>query len=224
MSNGPKSLMQLASSPTLLSGSNDCQPQRPAPISDRDAEAVGRLLERLKLVFPAWKRSFPTELAERRAGQEWTRALIDANCTSPEQLSRGMKQARLQDIPFFPSPGMFIKWCELTPESLGMPTIDQALHEIARHKISHPSVRLAARATSFERGALSANEYRPVFERAYQEMVRRVMAGEDLGAEIKKALPTRDQVQHSPEYYKQVGLKGLEKIKAQLRMRGQSSD
>lgn len=216
MSSGPKSLAQLTNSNHLDGSAKPFKSNTPAPISDKDAEVVGRLLERLKLVFPAWKRSFPTELAERRAGQEWTRALIDADCTSPEQLSRGMAQARLKVIPFFPSPGMFIEWCKVTPESVGMPSLDQALHEIARHRISHPAVKLAAMRTSFERGTLSASEYRPVFEYAYEEMVRRVMAGEDLEAHIKKALPTKDQIQHSHEYYKEAGLKGLALVKAQL--------
>ncbi|GAA3721240.1 hypothetical protein GCM10022421_32260 [Oceanisphaera sediminis] len=216
MTNKPMSLAEIASTRDIALGGQPYEQAGPAPISDTDAKVVGRLLEQLKLVFTAWKHAFPTPEAEKRAGREWTRALVDANCTEREQLARGMRVARTQSIPFFPSPGMFIEWCELTPESIGLPSVDQALHEIARRRSSHVAVTLAARATRFERGTLTEKEFRPVFERVYAELVRRVLEGEDLEAEILKALPTREQVQHSPEYYHQAGLKGLALVKAKL--------
>lgn len=215
----PMSLTQLASrQPLATAGDNALAHANrgPAPISDTDAQVVNKLLEQLKLVFPAWKRAFPNLDAEKRAGMEWTRALVDADCTSREQLARGMKQARMQDIPFFPSPGMFIKWCELTPESLGLPTVAIAIMEVARQRFSHPAVELAWKATRFESQTLSEADYRPVFARAYEIQVRRVLNGEDLQAEILKALPTREQVAHSPEYYREVGLKRLAEVKARL--------
>jgi hypothetical protein len=217
MSKGPKSLAQLANATTLPTRGEHYQPHQPAPISDREAEVVGRLLERLKLIFPAWKRAFPTESAERRAGQEWTRALIDADCTSREQLARGMRQARMQSIPFFPSPGQFIEWCEATPESLGLPTLDNALHEVATRRFSHPAVTLAWKASRYASGTMTAAEYRPVFERNYKIMVDRVLNGEDLEAEILKGLPSREQVVHSRDYYIEASKRGLEQLRTLTR-------
>ena len=211
----PMSLTALASHAALSTASDNTIPG-PAPISDTDARAVGRLLEQLKIIFPAWKRAFPTADAEKRAGMEWTRALVDADCTSREQLARGMQQARLQDIPFFPAPGQFIKWCELTPESLGLPSMGAAYQQAVSLRMNHPAVRVAERATRYQRGTLAEADYRAAFERAYQIAVRRVMQGEDLEAEILKALPTREQVQHSPEYYREVGQKGLAAVRAKL--------
>ena len=208
------SLADLAGRGELVTAGDAAQVNHgPAPIGDNDARVVARLLEQLKLVFPAWKRAFPTADAEKRAGMEWTRALVDANCTSRDQLARGMQQARMQDIPFFPSPGRFIKWCELTPESLGLPSMEQAFEDAARRRNSHPAVTLAARATRFEAQTLTADEYRPVFEQAYMQLVRRAMGGEDLEAEILKALPTRDQINHSPELYREIGLKHIASLK-----------
>lgn len=191
---------------------------RPA-MTEHDARVVNTLLAQLKIIFPAWGKAFPTAQAEQRANQEWTKALVEANCTRRDQLERGMRVARQQDIPFFPSPGMFIKWCELTPESLGLPSVDQAFDDVARRRRSHPAVVLAARATRFERQTLTADEYRPVFAQAYEQLVRRLMAGEDLDAELHKALPSREQVTHSPEYYHQTGRQGVAKLKALLRGR-----
>ncbi|MCD8547140.1 MAG: hypothetical protein LRY38_01535 [Aeromonadaceae bacterium] len=195
------------------------EPVRQAPISDNDARTVAMMFEQLKIVFPAWKHAFPTEQAQRRALAEWTRALVDAGCTSREQLQLGMQVARQQTIPFFPAPGMFIQWCEMTPEALGLPTVDQALADIARHRKTHPAVVLAARATKWERQTLSADKYREVFAQAYEQLLRRVVKGEDLAAEVLKGLPTQSQIQHSPEFYQQAGQRGVASLKALLRGR-----
>ena len=211
---GPMSLAQITNG-NLPTQHMAPQYQRPT-LSKEDRKVVNDVFSQLQSIFAAWRHSYPTDEMLDGAKREFAKALIEAGVTSLEQIGVGMREARKQTTPFFPSPGQFIKWCEITPESLGMPNVDQALHEIARHKISHPAVRLAAKATSFDRGALSANEYRPVFERAYGEMVRRVMAGEDLHAEVLKGLPSRDQVQHSPEYYHEAGLRGLAAVRAAM--------
>lgn len=193
-------------------------PQR--ALTDHDSQMVSLLFEQLKIVFPAWRHAFPSDDSQRRALAEWTRALVDADCTSREQLQLGMRVAREQEIPFFPSTGMFIKWCQITPEALGLPTVDQALADVARHRKSHPAVVIAARATRFERQTLTADEYRKVFVQAYDQVVRRVMAGEDIEAEVLKGLPTREQIRHSPEFYQQAGQRGVARLKALFKRGG----
>lgn len=193
-------------------------PQR--ALTDHDSQMVSLLFEQLKIVFPAWRHAFPSDDSQRRALAEWTRALVDADCTCREQLQLGMRVAREQEIPFFPSTGMFIKWCQITPEALGLPTVDQALADVARHRKSHPAVVIAARATRFERQTLTADEYRKVFAQAYDQVVRRVMAGEDIEAEVLKGLPTREQIQHNPEFYQQAGQRGVARLKALFKRGG----
>ncbi|WED79827.1 replication protein P [Aeromonas media] len=193
-------------------------PQR--ALTDHDSQMVSLLFEQLKIVFPAWRHAFPSDDSQRRALAEWTRALVDADCTSREQLQLGMRIAREQEIPFFPSTGMFVKWCQITPEALGLPTLDQALADVARHRKSHPAVVIAARATRFERQTLTADEYRKVFAQAYDQVVRRVMAGEDIEAEVLKGLPTREQIRHNPEFYQQAGLRGVASLKALFKRGG----
>lgn len=183
-------------------------------ITQADAQVVNGMFEQLKAIFPAWQRSFPTPEALDSARKEWTKALVEAGVASEQSLQFGLRAARSKNIPFFPSPGMFISWCQPTPESLGMPTVEQALSEVARHRSSHPAVVLAARATRFERETLSAIEYAPVFSRAYELLMNRVLRGEDLSAEVLKGLPAKTQIQHSPEFYHQSGLRGVSKLKA----------
>lgn len=193
---------------------------KPRELSDQDTRVVTLLFKQLQVVFPAWQRSFPTPESQARALREWTLALIEAQCTSAQQLEMGMRKAREQDIPFFPSPGMFIKWCQITPETLGLPTVEQALADVARHRKTHPAVVLAARATRFERQTLSADEYSKVFAHAYEQVMQRVMAGEDLAAAVLKGLPTQSQIQHNPEYYHEVGQRGVSSLKALFKRGG----
>ncbi|WP_323970755.1 replication protein P [Aeromonas hydrophila] len=193
--------------------------QQMQPLTEHDTKTVSRLLEQLKAVFPAWQRAYPTEELQRSALAEWTRALVDAGCTSREQLQRGMRVARSKPHPWIPSTGEFIQWCQITPESLGLPTLDTALVEVRTRRFTHPAVELAAKATSWERQTLSLDAYRPVFEQAYAQLLRRVVAGENLGAEVLKGLPTRVHIQHSPEYYQKTGLRGVESLKALFKRR-----
>lgn len=209
-------LREIATAPTVEA----ITPQQ-RPLSDRDSQMVSMLFEQLKIVFPAWKHAFPSEDSQKRALAEWTRALVDAGCTSRDQLQLGMRVAREQEIPFFPSTGMFIKWCQITPEALGLPTLDAALVEVRTRRYSHPAVELAAKATSWERQTLSADAYRAVFDQAYAQLVRRMMAGEDLNAEVMKGLPTRAQIQHSPEFYQQAGQRAVATLRALFRKGGQ---
>jgi hypothetical protein len=194
--------------------------RKPMTISERDAEIVNTAFDRLQVIFPAWQRAFPTPESLKAARSEWTKALVEADCVSDHQLTNGFRVAREQNIPFFPSPGMFVKWCQPSPEILGMPTVEQALHEIARHKPSHPAVILAAKATKYERNNLSASEYQPIFARSYEVLVRRVMAGEDLSIEIPKALPKRDEVKLSQEEKDRISAKWGPKIRELLKKGG----
>lgn len=193
--------------------------RKPNSISTRDAAVVNEAFDRLKVIFPAWQRAFPTAESLAAAKSEWTKALVEAGVVTDWALSIGFKVAREQDIPFFPSPGQFIKWCKPTPEAFGLPTLEIALMEVARHRATHPAVVLAAKATKWERQTLTADEYKPVFERAYEQLVRRVMAGEDLNAEVMKALPTKEQIQHNPEFYQEAGKRGLAQLRAVMRGR-----
>lgn len=215
----PASLGQLAQSGRAMPAPQQAaQPQRPA-LSQQDREVVSGVFAQLQSIFPAWKHAFPTDERLASAKREFAKALIEAGITSLEQIAVGMRMARKQSIPFFPAPGQFIKWCEITPESMGLPSVDQALHEVGTHRYSHPAVELAVKATKFQGQTLTISEYRPVFERAYQMLVRRVMNGEDLHEEIRQALPTKNQIQHSPEYYRETGLKNVAGLKAMLRGR-----
>lgn len=191
------------------------QYQRPS-LSQQDRKVVSDVFTQLQNIFPAWKHAFPTDDSLTGAKREFAKALIEAGITGLDAIARGMRIARQQDIPFFPAPGMFIKWCEITPESMGLPAMGVAYQQAVSLRMNHPAVKVAEKATRYERKTLPEADYRAAFDRAYQIAVRRVLEGEDLEAEILKALPTREQVQHSQEYYRKAGVKGLALVRAKL--------
>lgn len=202
----------------------NCLPALPAEKyhfepSQTDIQLINGVFKQLQVIFPAWQRAFPNTESLDMARKEWIKALVESGTTTKQLLQFGLESARKKDIPFFPSPGQFIGWCKPTPEAFGLPTLEIALMEVARHRATHPAVVLAAKATKWERQTLTADEYKPVFERAYEQLVRRVMAGEDLNAEVMKALPTKEQIQHNPEFYQEAGKRGLAQLRAVMRGR-----
>lgn len=186
-------------------------------LSADDRQVVNGVFEQLQAIFPAWRRAFPTDEALSASKREYAKALIEAGITGIEQIKVGMQVARQQSEPWFPSPGQFIKWCELTPEAMGLPSVDQALADVLNHRKTHPAAVIAYKRTSWERGTQTSDQYRKAFEYVYLQLMRRVMAGEDLEAELVKALPTKEQIRHSPEFYHQAAQKGLEQVRAVMR-------
>ncbi len=194
---------------------HDLVSERQQPVmSEQSGIEINKIFTQLRIIFPAWRSAFPDQKMLNAAKLQWSKAFLEARICTQEQISIGFNNARKSEIPFFPSPGQFIAWCKPTPESLGMPTVEQALHEVAHHRSSHPAVILAARATRFERETLSAIEYVPIFRRAYQLLVNRVLYGEDLNAEVLKGLPSKNDIQHSAEFYQQSGKRGVSLLKS----------
>lgn len=70
---------------------------------------------------------------------------------------------------------MFIKRCQITLGALGLPSEEQALAYVARHRKSHQAVVLAAWVTRFERQTLNSAEYSKVFAHSYEQVMQRVM-------------------------------------------------
>ena len=105
--------------------------------STRDSgDFIHGMFKALKLTFPAWRQNFKTENEYIQTKAMWLKVLIDEKITSPDEIARGLKCARLHDSPFFPSIGQFIKWTQ--PEEIEAPRIHedaykQFVPKIAEH-------------------------------------------------------------------------------------------
>lgn len=160
-----------------------------------DGRFIGMLFNQLKSIFPAWKVAFPDSASEEGARREWTRGLIDADCTSREKLARGMKMARLHDKPFLPSIGMFVAWCKPSSEELGLPSEEQAMrqtHEVGA--VRHPAVIYAIRQIDDYHGFKMSNteKAKKIWSEAWAKTIQFVQDG--------GVFPEPEiQVEHKPE-------------------------
>lgn len=128
-----------------------------------------------------------------------------ADMTSAE-LNHGL--AKSKDYTGWFSTPKFREMCRITPEDLGLPDTLTAMREAccARSpkeyaKYSHPAVYLAGCAVGwFEMQNRTERELLPLFEVAYAQLVRRVMAGDDLTMPVCKALPEKVHIPSTPDF------------------------
>ncbi|CAG9000639.1 MAG: hypothetical protein CENE_02639 [Candidatus Celerinatantimonas neptuna] len=170
-----------------LSPMSSCVQQQVPSASD--GEFFIEVWRQLKVAFPAWRQAFPSKTAEQSAKRVWLIALIENDITRDEQIQIGLRIARQMEIPFFPSPGQFIKWCKPTPEMLGLPDFESAYRQAITLRPHHAVVKAAIRATRYERGVLREAEFRRIFERSYDIICRRYARGEDIDEAISAAMP-----------------------------------
>lgn len=138
-------------------------------------------------------KAFPSAEHLTMAKQLWLDALADF---TPEQIAQGGRRA-VKSSDYLPSLHVLRKHCQPQPQDLGLPDTRAAFEEACRapspksaHPWSHPAVFEAGRQSGW---ALLAGEPErqsfPVFERNYQLLCERVLAGEDLQQPIPPALP-----------------------------------
>ncbi|HFG2079679.1 TPA: replication protein P [Vibrio cholerae] len=189
------------------------------------ARIINILFAQLQSCFPAWKATFPSKSDVDAAKRTWMKGLLEAGIITDQQLQCGLRKARQAESPFWPSLGQFVKWCQPDPADHGLPNVRQAYMEACRnaHRLaemknyewSHPAVYIALKNTgTFEIRNRKEAETWPIFERNYKIAVRRALAGEDLNAEIPKALPPRPTPRPvSPEVAKQ----NIERLKRMIK-------
>lgn len=99
-----------------------------------------------------------------------------------------------------PTIAEFLKLVQPSPESLGLPTVQEAYqeacqnaHHPAEHQWSHVCVHLAAQNTGyFILRSESERQTRPAFEKAYRSLIERLANGETLSLKQPVALPEPD--------------------------------
>jgi len=163
-------------------------------ISDVAAKFVDDLFEDLKSSKPAWRQSFPDDLALNKAKREWTKAFIENGIRSKFVIAKGKRHVRRTPSPFFPSAGEFVSWCKPSLEDVGLPDVDSAYREACNagrdHVWSHEAVYLAAVAVG--RFDLARNLERlmlPKFKKQYDFYAQKVMRGEVLRVALPKPPP-----------------------------------
>ncbi len=154
------------------------------------AEVVNALFKELQAIFPAWKQAWPDDDALKAAKRSWIKAFVAAEINTLEQIRYGLLNCRQFGGDFAPSVGKFIKWCQPTPEMLGIPSHDKAFREALENSHpsragsrtwSHPAVRHAALQCELHNLADQVSEKASkIFDRAYDITIRLLVEGKPL--------------------------------------------
>lgn len=182
--NKPRSTEQLLSTMGNLPPVTLVQPKQLPPGT---AEVVNALFKELQAIFPAWKQAWPDDEALKAAKRSWIKAFLAAGINQLEQIRYGLQNCRQIGGDFAPSVGKFIKWCQPTPEMLGIPSHDKAFREALENSHpsrfgariwSHAAVRHAALQCEMHNlGDLIPEKASKVFDRAYDITIRRLVQG-----------------------------------------------
>ena len=81
-------------------------------VSENAKAVIDDLFIELKSCYPAWRQAFENRETWSAAKKTWTKAFIENNVSSTEQVSVGLAEARKGTNPFWPSVGQFINWCD----------------------------------------------------------------------------------------------------------------
>jgi hypothetical protein len=119
----------------LVQKANLTQHKQDEVIVDQFAKSViNKVFDELSVIFPAWKHAWPTEKELAMAKLQWTKAFVENNIVSMEQIRYGFLKARQSESDFLPSCGRFVSWCSPTATDLGFPSEQQAMKLCVAHR------------------------------------------------------------------------------------------
>jgi hypothetical protein len=139
--------------------------------------------------------------ADPGAYRVWSEGLADLPVPA---IRMGMR--KVKNFTGFLSLPAFRELCRITPQDLGLPETRDAMSEACcaqdwqTHNWTHPAIYHAACSVgSYDMRHMTSRELFPLFDVAYQQVVRRVLAGESLEVPVFKALPESVHVPASEE-------------------------
>jgi hypothetical protein len=103
-------------------------------VDDFAKNVINKVFNELAVIFPAWKHAWPTDKELSMAKLQWTKAFVENNISTMEQISYGFAKARKSETDFLPSCGKFISWCEPSFDDLGYPSQSEALRKCISYR------------------------------------------------------------------------------------------
>jgi hypothetical protein len=162
--------------------------------TEQHITAINQIFTEFQLAYHnQFHKAFTDDQQIIMAKQLWATTLCDL---SPERIVAGCRKA-IKDSQYLPNLPALRKYCELSPEEIGLPDARNAYLEACRAaspKIeqtwSHPAVYLAGVESDwFFLSSNSEQKAFPVFKHNYDMLCERAMSGEQLRMPIHKALP-----------------------------------
>ncbi|SUB63224.1 Replication protein P [Plesiomonas shigelloides] len=111
-----------------------------APEPHGEAEPLQHVMQIVNGVFSKLGAMFPASLSNRSQSEldeirrQWVLAFRENGITSKHQVLVGLRVARQQERPFFPSPGQFIAWCRSgESNAAGLPDADELYRMLMKY-------------------------------------------------------------------------------------------
>ena len=203
---------------------------------DQNAKVINHTFNELMMIKTGWRAMFPSinaktdgEKLKKAMGklkQQFMKGFIENDINSIEQIDFGLKRARADDNPFFPSVGEFISWCQPDLADLGLPTAFEAwrivsniysIHDIDWTKVS-PAVHEAGKRCNFgdiKRGTISEKQFSTIYKAVCEEVFKGVkfevpvyVTEMRLGYDAKGSRTTTEQ-NHSARDLAMAAMKGF---------------
>jgi len=182
--------------------------KNPAATEEMDKEVLNYIFKEIKIICVSHRYVWATQEDYINAKRSWYRAFNLVGLNNMALIERGLDKLRIRcgkEASFVPTSGQFIEMCKITPEEMGIPSLEEAYREAAtqgRSTWSHPIVYYAwYNSGPFEMKTLPRSQNFPIFERNYQILLRKMLNGEEL-PEIPKAIEHKREekpVEQTPE-------------------------
>jgi len=158
-------------------------------------EFVDRVCDKLRVLTKGYKNKMGSAGGEVDYKRQLMLLLAESEITTDEAIEPALNYYRSNDS-WMPTPAQFVGACKVRHVE-GCPTAKQAYLEYVlnyakpSHKWSHEIVRAAVRISKqgYEIKSLPEERAFPIYERAYQILMDRILKGEPIDTPIPKALP-----------------------------------
>lgn len=125
----------------LVGNLNVAEHQEKEIVIDEFAKSIiDKVFKELSLILPAWQYAWKSDDPQNpskvldAAKQQWTKAFIENDICTLEQIKFGFAKARAYESDFVPSCGKFVSWCNPSPEDLGYPSEQRAVMLCVTHR------------------------------------------------------------------------------------------
>jgi hypothetical protein len=222
-----KKLDQLIN-PALNQIQNTSQPVQPSAgvaLNHEARELVNKLFDSLKAAKPASSSAYPDEQSWRNGKIAYVRALIENEVTDQRLIALGIKRARKDLSPFFPSTGQFVAWCQPQSVDVGLPEAAHAFfmvcsgaHSPHQMKWPHGALYELGRRlgwSELHQGKVSEK----AFKEEYQRIIKEVFFGQtfEVPAKNSSMIEYQEGKKTRTIQQKKVGNESLAKLKNKFR-------
>lgn len=231
---------------SIVNNYNPIAEHKQAPVIDDFAKSIiDRVFDNLAIIFPAWKHNWKSDDANqpdkvlKMAKREWTKAFVENDISTLEQISYGFAKARRAETDFLPSCGKFISWCTPDAEDLGYPSEQKAMRSCvayrANTKMGLPStarpliIELCKRVDWWLINAASSQASQVKADKHFKEVYLGLITSnyrepeETAHVRLETSEVTKPRMsEQQKEDTKQRGLDALKGIKAKLKAKNKS--